>query len=72
MSCSYGTFLEHPISSRVGKWLPPNRGASSTRQKIVVRGYEISHLDTPHAGLVAMNFAPLRWIAVSRNRNPEL
>jgi hypothetical protein len=40
VSCSYATFLEHPISSRVGKWLPPNRGATSTRQKIVVRSYD--------------------------------
>jgi hypothetical protein len=60
VSCSYGTFLEHPISVRVGKWLPPNRGATSTRQKIGARGYGdlmvISCLDTPHAGLVAMNF----------------
>jgi hypothetical protein len=39
VSCSYGTFLEHPISVRVGKWLPPNRGATSTRQKIGARGY---------------------------------
>ncbi len=39
MSCSYDTFLEHPISARVGKWLPPNKGATSTRQKIGVRGY---------------------------------
>jgi hypothetical protein len=39
VSCSYGTFLEHPISARVGKWLPPNRGATSTRRKICARGY---------------------------------
>jgi hypothetical protein len=39
VSCSYGTFLEHPISARSGKLLPPNRGATSTRQKIVVRSY---------------------------------
>jgi hypothetical protein len=38
-SRSYGMFLEHPISARVGKWLPPNRGATSTRQKIGPRGY---------------------------------
>jgi hypothetical protein len=38
VSCSYGTFLEHPISARVGKWLSPNKGATSTRQKIGARG----------------------------------
>jgi hypothetical protein len=32
------SFLEHPISARVGKWLPPNRGATSTQQKIGARG----------------------------------
>src|SRR5215211_5984849 len=39
VSCSYGTFLEHPISARSGKLLPPNRGATSTRQKIGAHGY---------------------------------
>jgi hypothetical protein len=39
VSCSYGTFLEHPISAKVGKWLPPNRSATSNRQKIGARGY---------------------------------
>ena len=58
VSCSYGTFLEHPISARVGKWLPPNRGATSTRQKIGARGYgdllfrhspcRISRYELPH------------------------
>jgi hypothetical protein len=40
VSCSYGTFLEHPISARIGKWLSPSRGATSTRQKIGARGYD--------------------------------
>ena len=55
-SRSYGMFLEHPISARVGKWLPPKRGATSTRQKIGTATMVISYLDTPHAGLVPTNF----------------
>jgi hypothetical protein len=39
VSCSYGTFLEHPISARSGKLLPLNRGATSTWQKIGAGGY---------------------------------
>jgi hypothetical protein len=39
VSCSKGTFLEHPISAKVGKWLPANRSATSTLQKIGARGY---------------------------------
>jgi hypothetical protein len=56
VSCSYGTFLEHPISVRIGKWLSPSRGATSTRQKIGARGYGDLLFRHSHAGLVATNF----------------
>src|SRR5688572_16667249 len=39
VSCSYVTFFEHPISARVGKWLPPNSDVTSLRQKTGARGY---------------------------------
>jgi hypothetical protein len=56
VSCSYGTFLEHPISARVGKWLSPNRALPQRGRRPAPAAMVISHLDTPHARLVAMNF----------------
>jgi hypothetical protein len=56
VSCSYGTFLEHPISARVGKWLCPNRALPQRGRTSTPAAMVISHLDTPHARLVVMNF----------------
>ena len=57
MSCSYGTFLEHPISARSVKLLPPNWGATFTWQKMAPAAMVISCLDTAKVELVATNFS---------------
>jgi hypothetical protein len=69
VSCSFETSLEHPISARVGKWLLPNRGATSTRQKIGARGY--GDLSFGHSSCRISRYELLRSLGAERFREIE-
>jgi hypothetical protein len=69
VSCSYGTLLEHLISARIEKWLPTNRGTTSTRQRVCAPGYG-DHLYRHSLCRISRYELP-RCLAAERSRKVE-
>jgi hypothetical protein len=47
VSCSYGTFLAHPISARIEKGLPPTGALPPRVRRSAPAAMVISYLDAP-------------------------